>query len=440
MSTNYIRVNSVVAGRKSLSWLNGFEFELDGNPILLYGQNGTGKSTILNALSKESKEGVSVDGYFPEFQDILSLDSSITGFFSFRTAYASLFSQSVRRRRNHSLDLEEVMKRLSILPNAGMLLSANTLTLSAGERKLIAIAIATTVQPNLLILDEPFAHIHIDFHKFVISWISEAAQHGVQVILSAHEAFSSDLPIRNIELPAAYSLEEASHIYSLAEISSEFPEILCAKAEEIEATQNFVVGSYPSYFGSRTWTKSISTPIQLLPGLPTLLVGNNGAGKSTILRTFGGLRSPVNGDVLVGGKRLYKRSNASFRHCFLARNAFGLVSDFAQNDVLLVHATIIQLNRKLGEALNVVFGRDDWVEAPWTLSSGQINILLVAGALASGLPYVNLDEPFSNLSRIVRNSVAKMMCTFVQTRNCSCLITDHGTDVDSFFENKMVLQ
>ncbi len=118
--------------------------------ILLAGQNGIGKSTLLQSLASGTAKGAALIpgvriGYYR--QDFSNLDFN-------KTVYEELAAHLHRPR-------EEELRKVA----AGFLISGETFhskigTLSEGQKGLVAFACLVLLKPGLLILDEPTNHIN----------------------------------------------------------------------------------------------------------------------------------------------------------------------------------------------------------------------------------------------------------------------------------------
>ena len=139
-------------------------------------------------------------------------------------------------------------------------------------------------------------------------------------------------------------------------------------------------------------------------GEQILIVGRNGAGKSTFLKLLNGIVRPDSGDVMVGG--LSTRKHPTSR---LAAE----VSVTFQNPAHQIFAsTVLQeaefapksLRRKnprerAQEALRLFKLNEQAKSHPYDLSLAHRKLLTLASAVAADTPALAFDEPSVNLSR-----------------------------------------
>ncbi|SEA11228.1 cobalt/nickel transport system ATP-binding protein [Haloplanus vescus] len=135
----------------------------------------------------------------------------------------------------------------------------------------------------------------------------------------------------------------------------------------------------------------------------TVLLGRNGAGKSSLLKQFNGLLEPDRGHVEIGGERLEYDSDS----LKAVRRRVGFV--FQQPEDQLVAPTVEQdvafgpHNMEGGEAESVsrtlervgLAGYEDRLCS--RLSNGERKRVALAGVLAMNPDYVVLDEPTAGL-------------------------------------------
>jgi len=139
------------------------------------------------------------------------------------------------------------------------------------------------------------------------------------------------------------------------------------------------------------------------------LLGPSGCGKSTTLRMLGGLETPTDGDVHIGGEPVtdqppYERNTsmvfqswALFPHKTVLENvAFGLKMDGVGSD---------EREERAREMLDVVEMSGFADHDPTDLSGGQKQRVALARSLAIEPDVLLLDEPLSNLDKRLREQM-----------------------------------
>ncbi len=158
-----LEVRNLYSGYGKIRVLFGINFIADGGKLTaIIGPNGAGKSTLLNSIygiadiyeGKILLNGTDITGlepytiammgigYVPQTNNIfseLSVEENL------RIAVRNISREEFKNR------MEEV---LDFFPNLRKLLSRKAGTLSGGERRMLAIAIALMRSPNILLLDE----------------------------------------------------------------------------------------------------------------------------------------------------------------------------------------------------------------------------------------------------------------------------------------------
>jgi osmoprotectant transport system ATP-binding protein len=154
--------------------------------------------------------------------------------------------------------------------------------------------------------------------------------------------------------------------------------------------------------------------IELPTGQITVFVGPSGCGKTTSLRMINRTIEPTSGTISIDGEDVTSQDAA------LLRRKIGYV---IQNAGLFPHRTIVDniatvpllngVNKKQAreEALELLtrVGLDDSLAKryPAQLSGGQQQRVGVARALAADPPVMLMDEPFSAVDPIVRDTLQK---------------------------------
>ncbi|HEX7625187.1 MAG TPA: ABC transporter ATP-binding protein [Anaeromyxobacteraceae bacterium] len=171
------------------------------------------------------------------------------------------------------------------------------------------------------------------------------------------------------------------------------------------------------------------------------LIGASGCGKSTLLRLLAGLAEPTDGEVVVdgeadqggqGGRRGRRRaakagvvfqSPALLPWLTVAENAgFGL--DFACRPAA---ARALRAER-VARTLEQVGLGEHAGQKPRSLSGGMAQRVALARALARDPEIIYLDEPFSALDAITRESMQDLLVSLAHCHRTAALLVTHDID------------
>jgi branched-chain amino acid transport system ATP-binding protein len=160
------------------------------------------------------------------------------------------------------------------------------------------------------------------------------------------------------------------------------------------------------YYGNIAAVKGIS--LQVYPGEIVCLIGSNGAGKSTTLRTISGLINPRRGSIAFEGKRIsgiagHEVVKRGICHSPEGRKIFSRMTvdenldlgAFLRNDKAGIaedRAHVLSLFPRLQERLSQKAG---------TLSGGEQQMLAVARAMMGRPKLLMLDEPSMGLAPVL---------------------------------------
>ena len=157
-------------------------------------------------------------------------------------------------------------------------------------------------------------------------------------------------------------------------------------------------------------------------GEKVALVGANGAGKSTLLLHTNGLLMPSQGEVVMGGITLTRRTLP------LVRQSVGLVFQDSDNQLFMptVEEDVAfgpsnmrlepeEIRRRVTEALDAVGALDLREASPFRLSGGQKKRVAIATVLAMEPSVLVMDEPTSNLDPRARRQIIDLIRRFSHT-------------------------
>jgi energy-coupling factor transporter ATP-binding protein EcfA2 len=175
------------------------------------------------------------------------------------------------------------------------------------------------------------------------------------------------------------------------------------------------------YHGQRAWTLR-GASLQLDRGRLAVVVGPNGGGKTTLLKTLAGLYRPQKGCTCIEGvdiwhlpekERLARRRKIVYVHeePVMLR---GSVLDNVAAGLLLRGVDRGTAYDKARKALGIL-GLEDYAGArARSLSRGLRQLVAVARALALDPSALLLDEPFAHLDREKRRLLLRLIVSLVQ--------------------------
>jgi ABC-2 type transport system ATP-binding protein/lipopolysaccharide transport system ATP-binding protein len=164
--------------------LKNINFRLNpGDRLGILGHNGAGKSTLLRVLSKiyEPTSGrISIQGKISALLDVaMGMDSESTG-----------YENIVIRGIFHGLSRREILKKqaeISEFTELGDYLSMPVRTYSTGMMLRLAFGIATSVLPEILVMDEVIGAGDAGFMKKSQERLQSMIQNSKIVVLSSHD-------------------------------------------------------------------------------------------------------------------------------------------------------------------------------------------------------------------------------------------------------------
>jgi cobalt/nickel transport system ATP-binding protein len=177
--------------------LCGLEFCIEkGEKIALLGSNGAGKTTLIKhllGLLKPNKGEVSVFGYNPflEFDKIRTkigavfqdVETQLIGPTVIEDVMFTPLNYGIKKDEAYQKS-EKIMKKLGIWELKDKVIHY----LSGGEKRKVALAGALVLEPELLILDEPFSGLDRASIKDLINLINKTTEENpVSWLISTHD-------------------------------------------------------------------------------------------------------------------------------------------------------------------------------------------------------------------------------------------------------------
>ncbi len=179
------------------------------------------------------------------------------------------------------------------------------------------------------------------------------------------------------------------------------------------------------------------------------LVGQSGAGKSSLLHIAGLLETPTAGEVFINGEavsRLPERRRTEFRRAALGfvYQAHHLLPEFTAEENVGMPRRIAGSSR--GEAmdearrlLGLVGLSERLTHRPAQLSGGEQQRVAIARALANSPRVLLADEPTGNLDPRTADAVFDMLIELVRREGLSALIATHNYELTRKMDRVLLL-
>lgn len=169
------------------------------------------------------------------------------------------------------------------------------------------------------------------------------------------------------------------------------------------------------------------------------IIGVNGVGKSTLLRTLGNLQPRLSGHITIKGENL-----ADYSSLKLARLLSMVLTEQPSSKNLTVQE-LIALGRQpytnwigtlskpdkafIQDSLTAFLLNDLRHNKCHELSDGQLQRVLIARAMAQDTPLILLDEPTTHLDLYHKVQILKLLQQLAHDKQKTILLTTHEIDL-----------
>lgn len=416
-----------------------------GERVGLIGRNGTGKSTLLSVLAKQTDlddgELRTQDGLrtlYVEQEPTLPKANNIRESLILRGHLTNV--EDEREHWRKIAKLEEFLMKFNLNPEAPLN------DFSGGERKRAALALAFALEPNVLLLDEPTNHLDIEAISILENLLNtEFRSQRSSIIITHDRQFLDNISTRILELDrgilrsypgsfSAYESRKQEELQAETLANRRFDkfwaqeEVWIRKGIEARRTRNegrvrrleelrrqrearrdrtgsinlkIDVGeksgkivvettNLTKSFGDRVIVNNLN--FKLLRGDRLGLIGHNGVGKSTLIKLLLGNLSPDSGEVKLG-------TNLQIAYFDQLREQLDLSKTVAET--ISPGSEWVDIG---GQRKHIIAYMGDFLFPPRrvnvpvsSLSGGERNRLLLARLFALPANLLVLDEPTNDL-------------------------------------------
>jgi len=178
------------------------------------------------------------------------------------------------------------------------------------------------------------------------------------------------------------------------------------------------------------------------------LIGSNGAGKTTILRTISGLKHPTRGEIYFKGERIDKLPPERINALGIAMVPEGrrVFPQMTVLENLLMGAFLRKDKNKIQRDLNEVVFRyfprlkERKNQMAGTLSGGEQQMLAMGRALMSAPKLILMDEPSLGLSPIMCMEIGKIIRDIHREGNTVVLVEQNARLALTLSQHAYVLE
>jgi ABC-type branched-subunit amino acid transport system ATPase component/ABC-type branched-subunit amino acid transport system permease subunit len=312
--------------------------------------------------------------------------------------------------------------------------------LSYGGQRLLEIGVALTAKPRILLLDEPLAGLAAAERERIAGLIRRLAAE-MAVILVEHDidrvfAFADEITVMSEGKVLVHGSAEA--VRSDPEVQRVYlgagRKALVRRAPRAAAPGAPIlqVEGVNTYYGKSHILHDVA--LEVREGEAVALLGRNGAGKSSTIKSIMGIVAPRSGRIRYQGQEIQGKPPEE-----VARLGIGLVP---QGRRLFPNLTVDEnlamggLRRRSGAGVHWdrerIFAyfprvRERLASKADVLSGGERQMVAIARALAGNVKLLLLDEPFEGLAPAVTEEIFKTLDAL--RREVPILIIEHDLDL-----------
>lgn len=478
-----------LGSRKPSISISDFSIE-EGESVLITGKSGSGKSTLIQCINgiiphiisgtrtgEVKVMGKPVNGMtVPEISKIVGtlLQDPERQVINYRVEEEIAFAPE-----NFNLPREEILERMDRAVDAvgiESLRGRETSRLSGGELQRVALAAVLSMDPSLLILDEPTSNIDPEGTRDIFQFLRNEkgkrtiiiVEHKVERVLpfvdrivvvdqgrialdgrtedlisEAHELLNLGIEIpRHILLAnrMGVSTLDIDEIRSIAIERGMLPEPRQRACNGITAMLADVKVSYPGGF-------SLRVTAGIKEGTITAVMGRNGAGKSTFLKALIGFIDSRNATVeapIIMGDKLLADPDLQTRGKYLGY----LPQSF---DLMLINRTVereMYYSARVRRASDMKAMVPKLMDAfslsgnansdPLTLSQGQRRRVAMGATIAGGVKVIMMDEPTSGQDYMHKENLGREL-TELKEKGFTFLIVTHDARFVNRFADRVIV-
>jgi energy-coupling factor transport system ATP-binding protein len=318
----------------------------------------------------------------------------------------------------------------------------NVEQLSAGQKHRLTIASVISMEPGLLLLDEPTSQLDTEGKEKLMEVLKRLKERGHALLITDHNLD----PFRFIA--DRFVFMESGHILRVTHDAN--TSLLSGLSRSVdEKTTSEVIGPLAIavenlHLSGINGTKLFNgVNMRIHQGELVHLFGRNGAGKSTLLRCIAGLVTPVSGSINVVGIKAPCPDRLLGKVGFLFQNPQRQIfEDTVYEEVAFslkrMGISEEEIQRRVVEALTLCDVFDLRGRSPFTLSFGEQHRVALASVIAPWPGVLLLDEPFAGLDLAQRHRILHILTEVSRRYGTTVLIASHDLLPDPCWADRIL--
>lgn len=470
----------------------------EGDFLAIIGGNGSGKSTLCKTINGlipkfyvgEFEGEVVVDGLTASEHEVATLSKSI-GYvyqdFENQLLRPTVIDDASFVPLNYGYaDFKERGKWALQVTGLSHLAKEFVWQLSGGQKHLLALAGAIAMKPKILIIDEPIAQLDPQHAKTIYDVLKNLnEEYGTTIIVIEHytefiatyckqvvlmdqgkvcwkkdvrealcrveELVARQIFPPQVTLAAHYLNRDHAYPITLEEafdyFSGDSPEFQALpkpiKNEMVPVLDLRNVSVRYRTFHKQTKDALHQVSTTFYKGDQVALVGNNGAGKSSLLKVLGGIVRPTEGVMELSGSPLKKFTPETLSDtlAFVFQNAEEMfIDDSVRREIeyYLKARKVDNLSALVDQILEDFHLTDYQHQDARLLSGGQQRRVSLAIGAAMRPSIIILDEPTANLDMATKSNVV-MMLENLKKHVDTIIIATHDMQLVAEWANRMLV-
>lgn len=429
-----------------------------GEVILLCGKSGSGKTTVtklINGLIPHFLDGnlsgnIYINGITTREMKIYEISEQVGSIFQNpKTQFFNLDSDSelIFGLENMGKTPDKIMAQISKAVSdleIETLKNRNVFKMSGGEKQLLAIASVYATNPEIYVFDEPSANIDDYGIEKIREMLIKLKSKGKTIIISEHRLYylmdliDKAIYLQDGKIEHSFSNVEFSLIDNITRKKMGLRTFVRKENDDFtipvkySESDDFIISNLRYENEKLNILDNIN--ISANKGDIIAITGNNGQGKTTLMRILCGLLKEKEGAIRYKGRHVKYKKRRTLCYMVMQDVIHQLFSESVLGEFSLLDSEIDE--KKINDILTKLELIKLKNRHPMCLSGGQMQRLVVAVGMLVDREIIILDEPTSGLDYLNMLQISKVIREF--SKDKIVLIVTHDKELIDSVCNKLL--